>query len=184
MYGNILIVVLAIVAVVLQCAQISFGWKTSSSSFIFPRSTRLFSSTSSAEISESTITAVESLPQYPLQDALSLHTPPLKHVNDESFESEVLTSSDLAVVYFTSSWCRSPMEQTLQRVLHESKTLNKPVSFFQLDTDHNYETTLDLNVRFVPSVGIFKDGEMVSEIVGVVSAADIHEQLDRLHRHL
>lgn len=107
-------------------------------------------------------------------------SPQIPEVKDESFDDTILASSNLSLVYFTSSWCKSPMESTLQRVIIDQQE-NKDVQFFQMDTDENFDTVTHFNVRFIPSVGLFKDGAMVSEIVGLVSAAVINEQI---HKYL
>lgn len=105
-------------------------------------------------------------------------SPQMQEVKDESFDDKVLASNNLSLVYFTSPWCKSPMESTLQRVIIDQQD-NTAVQFFQMDTDESYDTVTDFNVRFIPSVGLFKDGAMVSEIVGLVSASVIKEQIEK-----
>lgn len=109
--------------------------------------------------------------------------PALKEVTDQDFESQVLSSDDLSLVYFTSPWNKSPMGDVItQAMLKRSQqphSSNTPCKFFQLDTDANIETVTSLNVRFVPSFGVFRKGKMLAEVVGVVSPAAVQAQIDR-----
>ena len=70
------------------------------------------------------------------------------------------------------------MDHTVEEVAFNWQE-SSDVQFFQMDTDENYQTVSDYNIRFIPSVGVFKDGVLVSEIVGSVSSDVINAQIDQ-----
>lgn len=101
----------------------------------------------------------------------------LQELTDGEFASEVLETAGLSVVLFSSSWC-SPCQDMKQTIL--SKCMPKHGSrarFFVVDTDFESEAVNEFGVRSIPSTILFKDGQVVSDIVGNVDFEVLNQQI-------
>ena len=94
-------------------------------------------------------------------------------VGDEDFEEKVLSSEELNVVFFTSSWC-APCATMMTLLTTEIMAKHgTKANFFVCDTDLNPELTSEYNVRSIPSTLLIKDSTVVSDIVGAVEDANV-----------
>src|SRR5215831_19094336 len=89
----------------------------------------------------------------------------VQQLNESDFEKEVLKSETPALVDFYADWCGpcrmvSPILESLSRE-YEGK-----VKFVKINTDDNQELAVKLGIMSIPTVMIFKDGEMKARIVG------------------
>lgn len=99
----------------------------------------------------------------------------MRSISDDNFDEE--TSSGLAVVLFSSSWC-APCQEMKRTITTQcmSKHSSK-AKFFVVDTDYNAEAVATFNVRSIPSTLLFKDGALVSDIVGNVKEDVLNNQI-------
>ncbi len=97
-------------------------------------------------------------------------------VTDATFGSEVEQHAGVTVVDFTATWCGPcrMLGPILDQVAAERAGEVKVV---KLDTDENPRTAARFNVRSVPTMIFFKDGEAVGQIVGAVPKARIDAAL-------
>jgi thioredoxin 1 len=109
----------------------------------------------------------------PVEDVMSI-----KEISDSTFVENVIQSKGLAVCLFTSSWC-SPCRDMRNTILSEVLPKFKATHFLELNTDYNCEAVAELGVRSIPSVLLFKDGQLVSDIVGNVAANVLNEQITK-----
>jgi len=88
-------------------------------------------------------------------------------VTDATFEGSVLTSDTPTVVDFWAEWC-GPCKM-IAPILEE--LANENVGKFtvgKLDVDNNRETAMKYSIRSIPTLLLFKDGEVAEQIVGVL----------------
>ena len=86
-------------------------------------------------------------------------------VSDDTFETEVLKSSTPVVVDFWAEWC-GPCRQ-IAAVLEEiAKELNGKVRIKKLNIDENPRTPGIYNVRAIPTLILFKNGEVAGTLRG------------------
>ena len=84
---------------------------------------------------------------------------------DENFENDVLNSSILTLVDFWAEWC-GPCKQispVLEEIANEKKDT---VKFVKLNVDENRETAAKYNIMGIPTLLLFKQGEIVGSTVG------------------
>lgn len=100
-----------------------------------------------------------------------------KHVTDDQFESEVLNGEGAILVDFWAEWC-GPCKQ-LSPILDElAGEFAGKVTVVKVNIDENPESPQKYNVRGIPTMILFKDGEAVATKVGSVPKSKIVEWLE------
>jgi thioredoxin 1 len=89
------------------------------------------------------------------------------HLTDTTFERDVLQSDKPALVDFTATWCgpcrvMAPMVEELAAEYQGRAVIGK------VDVDESPETAMTYGIRSVPTLLIFKGGQVVDQIVGSV----------------
>ncbi|MCG8343703.1 MAG: thioredoxin [Chlorobiales bacterium] len=96
---------------------------------------------------------------------------------DENFKSEILDSDKVALVDFWAAWC-GPC-QVLGPVIEElaGEFENKAV-IAKLNVDENPNTAAQYGIRSIPTMLIFKNGEVVDQMVGAMPKNMITEKIN------
>lgn len=101
-------------------------------------------------------------------------------INDNSFEEEVVNSSELTIVDFWAPWC-GPCRK-LGPVLDEiAQDFEGKVKIVKLNTDENLKTAKDYSVSGLPTLLLFKDGKAVERLVGLMPKTTI---ISNIEKHL
>ena len=99
-------------------------------------------------------------------------------VNSETFKSEVLDQTKLILVDFWAEWC-GPCKQIAPTLEELAEKYSENLSVCKVDVDSNRELALQFNVRSIPSLMIFKNGEMVDSLIGAVSLEELEDLVTR-----
>ena len=99
-------------------------------------------------------------------------------VNSETFTSEVLEQTKLVLVDFWAEWC-GPCKQIAPTLEELAEKYSENLSVCKVDVDTNRELALQYNVRSIPSLMIFKNGEMVDSLIGAVSLEELEDLVTR-----
>jgi thioredoxin 1 len=99
-------------------------------------------------------------------------------ITDNNFENEVVKSSTPVLVDFWAAWCAPcrAIAPTIDAIADEYKGR---VKVGKLDVDANGATGARFNVRGIPTLLVFKDGQVKEQIVGVVDRTVITKALDK-----
>ena len=93
-------------------------------------------------------------------------------VNDEEFETNVLKAAGPVLVDFWAEWC-GPCKM-ITPILEEVATeMADEITIFKINIDDNPVTPSDLGVRGIPTLMIFKNGEVASTKVGALPKGQI-----------
>ena len=102
----------------------------------------------------------------------------VSHVNDLNFDTEVLKSEIPVLVDFTATWC-GPCRAIAPFVDQLADEYVGRVKVAKLDIDEAPGTAQRFGIRGVPTLYVFKKGEVVSRQVGAVDKRRIADMLDR-----
>src|SRR5258708_14457783 len=86
-------------------------------------------------------------------------------VSDADFESEVLKSANPVVVDFWAEWC-GPCRMIAPALEEISGSLGAKVKIVKLNVDENPQTAAKYGIQSIPTLMIFKDGQMSSRQIG------------------
>ncbi len=104
---------------------------------------------------------------------------PVAHVTDETFEREVLKADTLVMVDFWAEWC-GPCRMIAPVVEALARTYEGTVKVAKLDVDANPLTMTRFDVRNLPSLLFFRNGEVVDRVVGAVPRSVLEQRIQRL----
>jgi len=97
-------------------------------------------------------------------------------VTDANFGEEIESSTGLSMVDFWAEWC-GPCRMVGPVVEELAQEYSDRVKVGKLDVDANPETASRFNVRSIPSILFFKDGELVDTVVGALPKASLEEKI-------
>ncbi len=86
-------------------------------------------------------------------------------VTDATFAAEVEQGKGLAVVDFWAEWC-GPCRAIAPVIEKLGEDYRGKVKVLKLDTDQNPATMTQFNVRSIPTILFFKDGQLVDRVIG------------------
>ena len=101
---------------------------------------------------------------------------PIK-ISDDDFDEEIGKHQGLAVVDFWAEWC-GPCHMIAPFIEQVADEYDGKVKVGKVDVDSNQRTSMRFNVRSIPSVLLFKDGELVDTLIGAVPKAQLVERIE------
>jgi thioredoxin 1 len=99
------------------------------------------------------------------------------HVSDDSFEQEVLQSDKPVLIDYWAEWC-GPCKMIAPVLAELADEYADKVQIAKLNIDDNPATPPKYGIRGIPTLMLFKNGEVEATIVGAVSKAQLAAFLD------
>ncbi|MBM4286452.1 MAG: thioredoxin [Deltaproteobacteria bacterium] len=115
---------------------------------------------------------------YPLTSAAGGSTGSVCDVNDASFDAEILNSTLPALVDFWAPWC-GPCRAIAPVVEELARDYAGRVKVAKMNVDENTGTTSRYGLRAIPTIIIFKGGQVVEQITGAVPKTTIEGALKK-----
>ncbi|WP_416899697.1 MAG: thioredoxin TrxA [Minwuia sp.] len=93
-------------------------------------------------------------------------------VTDDSFQSDVLGANGPVVVDYWAEWC-GPCRQIAPALDEIAKEMDGKLTVAKINIDENPSTPTKYGVRGIPTLMLFKDGQVVATKVGAVPKSQI-----------
>lgn len=98
---------------------------------------------------------------------------------DDNFEKEVLQSDIPVLVDFYADWC-GPCKMIGPMIEELAKEYDGVVKVGKLNVDEHPNTSTKYKVMSIPTLIIFKNGEKVDQVVGMVAKSKLTQKLDQV----
>ncbi|VEN74666.1 Thioredoxin [Candidatus Desulfarcum epimagneticum] len=95
-------------------------------------------------------------------------------INDDDFEKEILKSDKPALVDFWAPWC-GPCKAIGPIVESLAADYNGKVKFAKMNVDDNPATPSQYEIRAIPTLILFKDGQAVEQATGMMAKPKLEE---------
>lgn len=98
---------------------------------------------------------------------------------DDNFESEVLGASEPVLVDFWAEWCQ-PCKMLLPTIDELANDYEGRAKIGKVDTDSNIDVSVKYGVTAIPTILVFKGGEVAKKFVGMTSKDQLTSAIDEL----
>ena len=103
----------------------------------------------------------------------------LLHLTDENFKSEVLDYEGVTMVDFWAPWC-GPCQMLKPMIEGLAEEVKEKADVRTMNVDENQKSAGEYNIRSIPAVLFFKNGEVVKEMIGMQSKESYIQAIDEL----
>jgi thioredoxin 1 len=101
----------------------------------------------------------------------------VKEFTDQNFQTEVLQSSEPVLVDFWAEWCM-PCRMLAPTIEKLAKDYGAKLKVGKVDTDANRDTAMKYGISAIPTVILFKDGQIAQKFIGLRNERDFKEAID------
>jgi thioredoxin 1 len=103
----------------------------------------------------------------------------LLQVTDANFDEEIVKAGIPAMVDFWAEWC-GPCKMVGPTVEALAREYEGKIKIAKMNVDENRETPAKFGIRNIPTLILFKDGEVAQTIIGAQTKSHLEEELKKL----
>jgi len=103
----------------------------------------------------------------------------LLQVTDGNFDEEIVKADIPAMVDFWAEWC-GPCKMVGPTVEALAKEYEGKIKIAKMNVDENRETPAKFGIRNIPTLILFKNGEVAQTIIGAQTKSHLEEELKKL----
>jgi len=102
----------------------------------------------------------------------------IKHISDASFESDVLKAGKPVLVDYWAEWC-GPCKMIAPILDEVSEAYKDKLQITKMNVDENRDIPAKFGIRGIPTLMLFKDGQLAATKVGAMSKAQLTAFIDQ-----
>jgi thioredoxin 1 len=102
----------------------------------------------------------------------------IKHISDATFEADVLQADKAVLVDYWAEWC-GPCKMIAPILDEVAGTYGDKLQIAKMNVDENREIPAKFGIRGIPTLMLFKNGELAATKVGAMSKAQLTAFLDQ-----
>jgi thioredoxin 1 len=102
----------------------------------------------------------------------------IKHVSDASFEADVLQSAQPVLVDYWAEWC-GPCKMIAPILDDVSAAYEGKLQIAKMNVDENRDIPAKFGIRGIPTLMLFKDGQLAATKVGAMSKTQLIAFIDQ-----
>ena len=101
----------------------------------------------------------------------------IKEISDSTFDAEVLQADTPVLVDFWAPWC-GPCKAIAPILEEVSRDYEGKLKIVKCNVDDNPGTPSNYGIRAIPTLILFKEGQKIEQIVGMVQKAKLEDTLN------
>lgn len=98
----------------------------------------------------------------------------IKHISDASFEADVLQSSTPVLVDYWAEWC-GPCQSIAPILDDMANAMVGKLQIAKMNVDNNRDIPAKFGIRGIPTLMLFKDGQLAATKVGALNKSQLAE---------
>ena len=98
-------------------------------------------------------------------------------LNKDNFNTEVKESNKVVLVDFYADWC-GPCKMMSPVIDNIAEEVGDNIKICKLNVDEAQDIAIEYNVMSIPTLIIFKDGDVVNKLIGLQSKSEVMEALN------
>lgn len=102
----------------------------------------------------------------------------VQEISTDIFDMEVVENDGITVVDFFATWC-GPCHKLAPILEDVERDLGERVKFTKIDTDENMQAAKKYQISGLPTLLVFKDGEVVERMVGLMPKSTIITNIEK-----
>jgi thioredoxin 1 len=101
----------------------------------------------------------------------------IKHITDNSFETDVVQAGKPVLLDFWAEWC-GPCKMIAPILEEVAKEYGDKIQIAKINVDENQEIPAKFGIRGIPTLILFKNGEIAAQKVGALAKSQLTAFLD------